>query len=98
MFYHPELGEKAEARVFHMEHNFRNSYNLVWKVEDDECARAVLKKLRIRPAFGTKFEVKESGNLWNARLGGTIVDCLITDVAYDKLRDVDVAAIQLLLD
>jgi hypothetical protein len=99
MIYAPEMDQKPEPRVFHSEHNFGASYDLCWKVEDDACARQVLKKLRIRPAFGTAIEVKREGDYLTAtRLGSDVYGCLITRDAHAKLRDTDVTAIRELLD
>jgi hypothetical protein len=100
MMYCPELGMQAEARVFHSEYNFAGSYSLVWKAEDDECARAVLKKLRIRPAFNSDFELRPvgSGNQWSVRLQSDVYQILITSQANRKLMDADVSAHRELLD
>lgn len=98
MIYAPELEQVAPVRVFNVEHNYGRSYNVVWKVEDDVCARQVLKALHIRPAFRSDFEIRESGNLWNTRLGGPIIQILVTTEAARKLNAVDVAATRVLLD
>lgn len=100
MIYAPELGQVAEARVFNIEHNFGSSYNVAWKAEDDECARSVLKKLRIRPAFGSEFELRPlgCGNSWSERLNSDVYQILVTTGAYRKLSDIDVAAVRELLD
>jgi hypothetical protein len=100
MIYAPELGQVAEARVFNIEHNYGSSYNVVWKAEDDVCAREVLRKLRIRPAFRSEFELRPlgCGNLWSERLGSDVYQILVTSAAYRKLSDIDVAAILELLD
>jgi hypothetical protein len=99
MLYCPEMGEKPEPRVFHSEYNYRDSYSVFWKVEDDACARAVFKKLRIRPAFGTTIELKKQGDYDVAtRAGSDMYGCLITYGSHSKLRDADVIAIKSLLD
>jgi len=97
--YAPELGQKAPVRVFYSEHNFRDSYCLCWKVEDDECARAVLKKLRVRAAFGTAVELKKQGEyLVATRNKSDMYGCLITSSAHRKLMDADVTVQRDLLD
>lgn len=99
MMYHPEMGEKPEPRVFHSEFNYGNSYSVCWKVEDDACAREVLKKLRIRPAFGTSFKLEKQGDHMIATLAKSdMYGCLITGNAHRKLMDADVTANLALLD
>lgn len=97
--YAPEMGQEAPVRVFFSEHNFGNSYCLCWKVEDDECARAVLKALRVRPAFHTTVELKKQGDYSVAtRNKSDMFGCLITGSAHRKLMDADVTVQRELLD
>jgi len=98
MLYCPELEEVAAPRLFHSEHNFGSSYSVSWLQENDERARQVLKKLRIRPAFGTTFEVVDGDHLDVQRIGGPVVHCLITSGAHRKLLSMDVTALRTLLD
>lgn len=100
MIYAPELEQEAPVRIFNVEHNFGRSYNVVWKAEDDVCARQVLKALRVRPAFKTDFELRPvgSGNSWSERLNSDVYQILVTTEAARKLNSVDVAATLVLLD
>ena len=94
--YCPEMNEEMPQRVFHSEHNFGKSYSLVWRVSDDQKARAVLEKLQIRPKL---IELREVGEWLEAnRLKSDIYGCLITSESHRKLIDLDETALRELLD
>jgi len=59
-----------------------------------------LKQLRIRPAFGSEFELRPlgCGNSWSERLNSDVYQILVTNGAYRKLSDIDVAAVREILD
>ncbi len=99
MLYCPEMNEVAAPRLFHSEYNFRDSYSLSFLVANEAQASAVLKKLRIRPAFGIKLVREEMGAHSDAdRLGGPVFHCLITSGAHRKLMNSDATAYRSLLD
>jgi hypothetical protein len=92
MLYAPELGQLPAPRLFHSEHCYQSFYELAWKVEDDAQARAVMKKLRIRPAR-SKIERREQGKHLTAdRLKADIFMCSITRDSNRKLMDADLTA------
>ena len=97
MLYHPEMEEKAEKLLFHSEHNYGNDYTVAWRTEDNACALAVLKKLRIRPRV-TPYIGKVGENLMARYMGGEVFITGVTGDAHSKLMAVNVTANRVLLD
>ncbi|MGT2457778.1 hypothetical protein ACU4GI_33285 [Cupriavidus basilensis] len=99
MQYYPEDNQAPAARLFHSQHNFRDTYSLSWPVARDAEARTKLASLRIRPAARTTITRGEPGEWSDAtRLGEPVFHCLISGHAHSKLTDLDVTAQRVLLD
>lgn len=93
--YYPEMGDEAPHRLFHSEHIGR-AYDLTWRAFQDEAARAKLRELNIRPGHIRKLELGSCKIATS--MGCDVFTCLITPLAYRKLRKAGVIATRLMLD
>lgn len=96
------MGEKPDTtKLFHAEHNFRDSYSLSWLESRDAEARAALKKYRVRPVGRLGIQVSETGpgksgyGMWP---GQRVAHCLISSNAETKLNAAGLVCLEMLLD
>jgi hypothetical protein len=84
--FYPEMDQKRDAdRLFFSRHVWGSSYSIQWAAARDAEARAVIKKLRVRPVGGRGVSHNVPGE--NHYYGKQeCYDMLISSSSFDKLQ------------